>query len=49
MSHCLWNDDDVSHKYYHLASCRHVTMKKEYGDLGVPDLRELNVFAGFLD
>jgi hypothetical protein len=43
MSHCLWNDDDVSHKYYHLASWRHVTMKKEYGGLGVPDLRELNL------
>jgi hypothetical protein len=27
---------------YHLASCKHVTMK-EYGGLGVPDLRELNL------
>jgi hypothetical protein len=42
MSHCLWNDDEVSHKY-HLASWRQVTMLREYGGLGVPDLRELNL------
>jgi hypothetical protein len=40
MAHCLWNDGENSHKY-HLASWKHVTMKKEYGSLGVPDLREL--------
>jgi hypothetical protein len=43
MAHYLWNDGENSHKY-HLASWKHVTMKKEYGGLGIPDLRELNLF-----
>jgi hypothetical protein len=42
MSHCLWNNNEDAHKY-HLAGWKHVTMKKEYGRLGVPDLRELNL------
>jgi hypothetical protein len=40
MSKCLWNGDSEVHMY-HLASWKHVAMKKEYGGLGVPDLREL--------
>jgi hypothetical protein len=43
MAHYLWNDGENSHKY-HLASWKYVTMKKEYGGLGIPDLRELNLF-----
>jgi hypothetical protein len=43
MAHCLWNDGENSNKY-HLASWRHVTMKKEFGGLGVPDLRKLNLY-----
>jgi hypothetical protein len=42
MAHCLWNDGENAHKY-HLASWKQVTIKKEYGVLGVPDLRELNL------
>jgi hypothetical protein len=42
MTHCLWNDDENVHKY-HLAGWKHVFMRKEYGGLGVPDLRELNL------
>jgi hypothetical protein len=42
MSHCLWNDEENVHRY-HLASWKHVTMSKNYGGLGVPDLRELNM------
>jgi hypothetical protein len=42
MAHCLWNDDENVHKY-HLAGWKHVTMKKEFGGLGVPDLKELNL------
>jgi hypothetical protein len=42
MAHCLWNNDSDCHMY-HLGSWKHVTMKKEYGGLGVPDLRELNL------
>jgi hypothetical protein len=41
--HCLWNNDSDYHRY-HLASWKHVTMKKEYGWLGVLDLRELNLY-----
>jgi hypothetical protein len=42
MENCLWNDDNESHRY-HLASWQHVTMEKEFGGLGVPSLRELNL------
>jgi hypothetical protein len=42
MAHCLWNNSEENHKY-HLANWQHVCMKKEYGDLGVPNLRELNI------
>jgi hypothetical protein len=42
MAHCLWNNDSNCHRY-HLASWKHVTMKQEYGGLGVLDLRELNL------
>jgi hypothetical protein len=42
MAHCLWNSSEDAHKY-HLAGWKHVAMKKEYGGLGVPDLRELNL------
>jgi hypothetical protein len=43
MSSCLWNDD-VEARRYHLATWRMVTMKKEYGGLGVLDLREINLY-----
>jgi hypothetical protein len=42
MAYCLWNDGESAHKY-HLANWKLVTMKKEYGGLGIPDLRELNL------
>jgi hypothetical protein len=42
MVHCLWNDDENVHKY-HLAGWIHVAMKKKFGGLGVPDLKELNM------
>jgi hypothetical protein len=42
MTHCLWNNTADCHRY-HLASWKHVMMLKEYGGLGVPDLRELNL------
>jgi hypothetical protein len=41
MGHCLWNSDGESHTF-HLANWKLVSMKKEYGGLGVPDLRDLN-------
>jgi hypothetical protein len=38
----LWNDEAESHRY-HQASWQHVTMEKDFGSLGVPSLRELNI------
>jgi hypothetical protein len=42
MSNFLWNDTENNHKY-HLANWDMVTMCKEYGGLGIPNLRELNI------
>jgi hypothetical protein len=42
MAHCLWNNDSDSYKY-HLANWQLVSMRKEFGGLGVPNLRDLNI------
>jgi hypothetical protein len=42
MAHCLWNNSDDSHRY-HLANWGHVAMEKDFGGLGVPSLRDLNI------
>jgi hypothetical protein len=42
MAHCIWNNTADCH-IYHLTSWQHVTMPKEYGGLGVPNIRELNM------
>jgi hypothetical protein len=42
MAHFLWNIDSNSHKY-HLANWQLVSMRKEFGGLGVPNLRDLNL------
>jgi hypothetical protein len=42
MAHCLWGSEGDIHRY-HPASWAHVTMKKEFGGLGVSNLRELNL------
>jgi hypothetical protein len=42
MAHCLWNNNEDYHKY-HLANWQLVSMEKEYGGLGVPSIRELNL------
>jgi hypothetical protein len=42
MAHCLWNSNADCHNL-HLASWQHVTMLQEYGGLGVPNIRELNL------
>lgn len=41
MSHCLWNKNEQNNSF-HLPSWPSVTMK-EYGGLGIPDLRQLNL------
>jgi hypothetical protein len=43
MANCLWNDDSECHRY-HLASWQHINMEKDFGGLGVPNLRELNIY-----
>jgi hypothetical protein len=42
MAYCLWNDDSECHRY-HLAGWQHINMEKDFGGLGVPNLRELNI------
>lgn len=42
MANCLWNDNEDSHKY-HLANWELVTMKKEFGGLGIPNIRDFNI------
>ena len=42
MSHFLWSDSE-SNKKYHLANWGLVTMKHEFGGLGVQNLRDFNL------
>jgi hypothetical protein len=42
MTHCLWNNSEECHMY-HLANWQHVAMEKDFGGLGVPNLRDLNI------
>jgi hypothetical protein len=42
LANCLWDDNPTAHKF-HLANWESVSMLKEYGGLGVPNLRDLNV------
>jgi len=42
MANCLWNDSVDNHKY-HLANWEMVSMCKEFGGLGIPNLRDLNI------
>jgi hypothetical protein len=39
---CLWNDYE-GHGKIHLANWHLVSMKKEFGGLGIPNLRDLNM------
>jgi hypothetical protein len=41
-ANCLWNDSEGNHKY-HLANWETVSMAKEFGGMGVPSIRDLNV------
>ena len=42
MAHCLWNDFE-GHRKLHLANWGLVCTKKEFGGLGIPNLREVNL------
>ena len=41
MANCLWNDFE-GHRKIHLANWQLVCMKKEFGGLGIPNIRDLN-------
>ena len=41
MAHCLWNDFE-GHRKLHLANWGLVCTKKDFGGLGIPNLREVN-------
>jgi hypothetical protein len=43
MANCFW-DDYEGHKKLHLANWHLICMKKQYGGLGVPCLKDLNLF-----
>jgi hypothetical protein len=40
-ANCLWSDTEGQHKYQ-LANWESVSMLKEFGGLGIPNLRDLN-------
>jgi hypothetical protein len=43
MANCLWNDTNNKRKL-HLANCDLVCMPKAQGGLGIPNLRDLNIY-----
>jgi hypothetical protein len=42
MANCFW-DDYEGHRKMHLANWHLICMKKKYGGLGVPNLKDLNL------
>jgi hypothetical protein len=42
LANCLWNDNADSHKI-HLVNWDSISMLKDYGGLGIPNLRDLNI------
>lgn len=42
MANCMWDDNEGNHKW-HLANWESISMCKEFGGLGVPNLRDLNI------
>jgi hypothetical protein len=42
MANFFWNDQQNRHKY-HLSNIYSLTQKKEFGGIGIPDLRDLNL------
>jgi hypothetical protein len=42
MANCLWNDFE-GHRKLHLANWGMVSMKKDFGGLGIPNLQEINI------
>jgi hypothetical protein len=42
MANCLWDDSDGNHKY-HLVNWDVVSLHKDFGGLGIPSLRDLNI------
>lgn len=42
MANCLWNDNEDHHRW-HLTNWGSISMCKQFGGLGIPDLRDLNL------
>jgi hypothetical protein len=42
LANCLWNDNAEAHKI-HLVNWDSVAMLKDFGGLGIPNLRDLNI------
>jgi hypothetical protein len=47
MANCFW-DDYEGHRKLHLANWHLICMKKSFGGLGIPELRDLNLSVRFL-
>jgi hypothetical protein len=42
MSNFFWDDQEIKHRY-HMSNWKSLTQKKEFGGMGIPDLRDLNL------
>jgi hypothetical protein len=42
MANCPWNDNEDKHRW-HLANWDNISMRKEFGGVGIPNLRDLNI------
>ena len=42
LANCLWNDSEGNHRY-HLANWESISMPKDFGGLGVPNIRDLKL------
>jgi hypothetical protein len=42
MANFMWNDEEGNHKI-HLANWPSICMKKDFGELGIPNLQDLNI------
>jgi hypothetical protein len=43
MGHCLWDNCEGHHKY-HLANWELVSIEQDFGGLGVPNIRDSNIW-----
>jgi hypothetical protein len=42
MANCLWNDNENKHRW-NLTNWENISMRKKYKEIGIPNLRDLNI------